>query len=43
MALAVYHWQHVTAFGWTYLVIEIIIVLCIARFEWHTANTLNTN
>lgn len=33
IGLAIYHYQSITYFGWAYLVIEILIVMALARLE----------
>lgn len=40
VGMACYHWNSITFLGWTYLLIEILIILALSRFEWKVACVL---
>ena len=40
LGLAFFHYQKITLLGWSYIIIEIIIVLAIAYIEFQTANKI---
>ena len=41
LGLATYHWQKITALGWAYLVLELIIIVAIAKFEFNYSKKVN--
>jgi len=41
LGLATYHWQRITALGWTYLVLELIVIVGIAKFEFNYSKKVN--
>jgi hypothetical protein len=40
MGLAIYHFQKITYFGWSYLILEMGIVITLATLEWKVAGQL---
>lgn len=38
LGLAFYHYNQITYFGWTYVLLEIVLVLALANLELKTAN-----
>lgn len=38
LGLAFYHQEKITYLGWTYIIVEIIIVVILAIYEWKVAN-----
>jgi len=42
IVLAFYHFKTITIFGWTYILVEILIVLILAIIEYKVASRLNS-
>lgn len=42
-SLATYHYQSITYLGWSYIILEIMIVLVIAKVEWKAATQMSNS